>query len=266
MNGSDQTLSSELANLGFRLSGFREWPLDKALKTLSTIGYKSVELCLEHPDLDPEKLNAKKITKIKESLDENGLRISSVSYHGKRDSVPDLFEKQKRGIEIALEMGIRILVVGTASSENDPDGNHTFRALEELLIAAEEAGIMLVAEPEPDTVLNGMYEFSLLASRMAGSSLGLNLDVGHASLTEGDVCAVIEEWAPFILHTHIYDIRRPKHVHLLPGEGHLDLPDLIRTLREYNYNGDLTLDLFDIADAPDEWAKKAMEKCREIFV
>lgn len=266
MNNSTHKLADELDHLGFRLAGFREWTLDKALKSLSAIGYKSLELCLEHPDLTPEKLTARKITTVKNKLADSGLNVSAVSYHGKGDSVADAFERQKRGLEITHELGTQILIAGTVASQNDPDGKHTYRALEELLKAAEDAQITLALEPEPDTVLNGMYEFSMLASRLVGAKLGLNLDVGHAALTEGDVVAVIQEWGSFIVHTHIYDLRKPQHVHLLPGEGYLDFTGLIRTLRDNHYKGDLTLDLYDIADAPEEWASEAMEKCREVFL
>jgi hypothetical protein len=36
-------------------------------------------------------------------------------------------------------------------------------------------------------------------------------------------------------------------------------------LREHNYEGDLTIDLSGMDEAPDQLAKKAMERCREIF-
>jgi sugar phosphate isomerase/epimerase len=155
-----------------------------------------------------------------------------------------------------------VLVAGSPTTEVDPQGCSTFLALEELIRSAEGTGIVVALEPEPDTVINGIYEFSLIAAHMAGSPLGLNLDLGHAALTEGDPIAVIDEWSSFIMHVHVEDIRRPQHVHLLPGDGHLDLLRMIRKLRESGFAGDLTVDLFDILDAPDVWAQRAMERMR----
>ncbi len=254
--------TDNLSKLGFRLEGFRQWPLEKALDKIAQIGYHSVELCLEHPEMNPGALTSQSIGRIRKCLQETGLAISSISYHSKRDDLARAQQNQKLGIEIAQSLGASILVIGAPSTSTDPQGCATFLALEELIRSAEGSGIVIALEPEPDTVLHGIYEFSLLAAHLAGSPVALNLDLGHAALTEGDPTAVIEEWAPFIVHTHIEDIRKPNHTHLLPGDGHLDLLRMIKKLRETGYAGDLTIDLFDILDEPDIWAQKAMDRMR----
>ena len=251
-----------LSKLGFRLEGFCQWPMEKALAKIAQIGYHSVELCLEHPDLNPDSLTGDAIRRIKKGLEDSGLRLSSVSYHGKRESLSNALKNQKLGIEIAQSLGVGVLVVGAPSTSADPQGCSTFLALEELVRSAEGSGVVIALEPEPDTVIHGLYEFSLLAAHMAGSPLALNLNLGHAALTESDPIEVIEEWAPFIVHTHVEDIRKPNHSHLLPGDGHLDLLRMIKKLRETGYAGDLTIDLFDILDEPDVWAQKAMDRMK----
>lgn len=265
MIGNTFSGPEELSKLGFRLSGFLKWPLEKSIKCLAEAGYKSLDLCLGHPDMNPDKLSSAGISKIRKIIEANEMRISAVSYRGKNEDVDAALKKQRKGLGIAAELGSRILLVGTASEALDPDGQRTFRALEELLSEAESSGLTVAVEPEPETVLNGMYEFSMLASHVAGAPLGLNLNVAHAALTEGDVPAVIEEWAPFIVHAHISDVKKHEHAHLLPGDGHLDLCKVIMTLRENNYHGDLVLDLSETTEAPDQLAKKAMERFREIL-
>ena len=251
-----------LKKLGFRLEGFSQWPMDKALAKMAQIGYRSVELCLEHPDLSPASLTSKSIGEVKSALEISALRVSAISCHGKRDSLSNTLKNQKLGIEIAQSLEVGILVVGAPSSGADPQGCSTFLALEELIRSAEGSGVVIALEPEPDTVIHGIYEFSLLAAHLAGSSLALNLDLGHSALTEGDPLEVIQEWAPFIVHTHVEDIRKPNHTHLLPGDGHLDLLRMIKKLRECGYSGDLTVDLFDILDKPEVWAQRAMERMK----
>lgn len=265
MTGLETANISEMEKLGFHLSGFRKWPLDKSLKTLAKIGYKSVELCLEHPELDPAALTDEKIAAVEDLLKKYDLRLSSISYHGKTDDLATIFKKQKEALAVAQKFNCRVLVIGTPTTSADPQGCSSFQALEELLKAADGTGVVIAAEPEPDTVLNGMYEFSLLASHMAGSPLGLNLNLANATLTEGDAAAVIEEWSSFIVHTHICDARKNHSGHYLPGDGHLDLRRLVRKLRESNYWGDLTIDLIEIEDAPQDWALQALERCREIL-
>jgi sugar phosphate isomerase/epimerase len=168
MIGSTFTASGELTRLGFRLAGFKGWPLDESIRTLAEMGYQSVELCIEHPDMDPEKLTPDTIARIGEILKDNAIRVSSVGYSGKGDDIIASLAAQKRGLEIAREFDCRTLVVGTVLETADPDGSKTYKALEDLLRAAEETGLIIAVEPEPNTVLNGIYEFSLLASRLAG--------------------------------------------------------------------------------------------------
>ncbi len=265
MNSLEPMHLNEVEKLGFRLEGFKNWSVEKALLTLAQIGYRSVELCLEHPELDPHHITAAKISQVKQLLSDCNLRLSAVSHHSKGEALLTAHKAQLLGLELAPQLGTGILVVGTPSALTDPQGCATFKAIEELLKAAEALGITVALEPEPDTVVNGMYEFSLLASHMAGAPLALNLDIGHAALTEGNVCEVIQEWHPFIVHTHFEDIRKPAHQHLLPGDGHLDLRGCAATLRETGYTGDLTVDLYDILDEPDAWAAKAMNRCQKIF-
>ena len=254
--------ADELNKLGFRLEGFRQWPMDKALAKIAQIGYHSVELCLEHPDLNPDSLTDKSIGRVKKGVEDSGLCISSVSYHSRQHDLAKALQNQKLGIAIAQSLGTGVLVVGAPSTDADPQGCATFLALEELVRSAEGTGVVVALEPEPDTVIHGIYEFSLLAAHLAGSPLALNLDLGHSALTEGNPLEVIQEWAPFIVHTHVEDIRKPHHTHLLPGDGHLDLLRMIKRLRETGYGRDLTIDLFDILDEPDVWAQKAMDRMK----
>jgi fructoselysine 3-epimerase len=264
MIGTGSVGSGETGKLGFRLSGFRLWSVTHALQVLSEIGYRSVELCLEHPELDPSTLTKAKISEIRQVLRDTGLRVSAVSYHGKRDNFGVTLSKQKAGLELAREFGTSVLVAGTGLKASDPSGNKTYRALEELIWAAEEVGCIVAVEPEPDTVIHGMNEFSELVRRLAGAPIGLNLDVGHAALTEIDVSETINQWGSFLRHVHLEDIRKPHHVHLLPGDGELELSRFVGELRRVGYAGDLTIDLFDLLDKPDAWARRAMTRCREL--
>jgi fructoselysine 3-epimerase len=264
MIATQPTAAGGVGRFGFRLSGFHRWPVVQALKTLSEIGYQSVELCLEHPDLDPLTITRAKVAEIRQALDHSGLRVSAVSYHGKRDDLGKTLSKQKAGLELARDFGTEVLVAGTGLLISDPGRSNTYRALETLIRVAAEVDCIVAVEPEPDTVIHGMEEFSQLVSLMAGAPLGLNLDVGHAALTENDVGESIDKWGCFIRHVHFEDIRKPHHVHLLPGDGDLDLPNLVLKLRQVGYTRDLTVDLFDILDAPEVWARRAITRCHEL--
>ena len=50
----------------------------------------------------------------------------------------------------------------------------------------------------------------------------MNLDVGHAAVTDPDPAATIRELGSAIVHLHLEDIRERVHRHLFFGEGDID--------------------------------------------
>ncbi len=130
---------------------------------------------------------------------------------------------------------------------------------------AEQLGVRIAIEPEPGTVVDGSADMKRLIDRIGSADLGCNLDVGHAFLTDTDVCESIRELGTAIFHTHFEGMPKCEHNHLLPGEGDIDLQTIKTALDEIDYSGYYTVDLFDIADDPVRWGQDAlpgMEKLR----
>jgi sugar phosphate isomerase/epimerase len=265
MESQQRANSTELEKLGYRSTLYQEWPLDKCAQSLSRAGYKSLELCLKHPGLGVDDLTPESISQIKELLDKNSLRLSSVFYCVEGNDFDAIFIEQKKVLETAKQLGCKTLVLRTALEDTDPTRRNTSRNIMDLLQVAEGLEMTIAIETEPGTVLDSLFEFSQLVGDMAGLPIALNLNLGHAALTEGDVGAVIHDWARFIVQAHITDVRRPDHVHLLPGDGYLNLSDLVQVLRNCQYDGDLILDLTATDEAPDQLAEAAIERCKEIF-
>ncbi len=260
-NGAD-----EAARLGYSLAGFTDWPLAKVIETIAGAAYKSVELCLDHPELDAGKLTDDHIDQINSLLKKHDLHVSAVSCHSNLEDMRLIFENRLHGIDLAVKLGSRFLVLGCVSEDFDPGGEKTRKHLAKLLQKADTNGVTIAIDPEPETVIHGYYEFSMLARQMTGMPLGLNLNLTHVTLTEKDVFAVIEEWAPFIVHTHISDCINNEHTHLIPGDGRLDLKAIMASLRKNHYRGDFVLNLTDNSGPPDELARIAMDRCQEILV
>jgi sugar phosphate isomerase/epimerase len=255
----------EMQRLGFRLQPFEQWPLKNALEFLSKTGYKFVELNLDHPELQPAKITSKGISQIRSVLEEVGLTASAVSYLCKDKTIDTLSENLKSGLDLAFKIGAKVFILCAGPLCADPGGRNTRAALVEILNLAEECRIAVAVEPEPESTLHGLFEFSELARRLAGSPLRLNLNVAHTAITEGNLDEVIENWASYIVHVHLSDVRNREHAHLLPGDGHLDILSIVRKLREHNYDGNWTLDVTGQPGPPEQLAQQAIERCRSIF-
>ncbi|TKJ38354.1 hypothetical protein CEE37_12605 [candidate division LCP-89 bacterium B3_LCP] len=265
MNGLHTSERDELGNIGFRMGLVRDLPLKKSLKTLADAGYKSVGICSAHADFNNKKLSPAKLSKLKEQIDELDLRICSVCHCCKNVDPEAALDESRKGIELASELKCNLMILRTAPVEMDPQGRQTTHNIAELIQAAEEVHVKVAIEPEPGTVIHGLYEFSVLTSQLAGLPISLNLNIGNIALNEGNVIAVIQEWARFIEIVHLCDVRRPDQNHLLPGDGHLDIPDIVISLRKHHYKGDLVIDLDETAEAPDQLAVEAMQRCKQMF-
>ncbi len=253
----------DFSKIGYNLVSFQSWTLEKAFKVIADVGYSTVELCLEHPEMDPEKLLNGDIARIKAALEENGLRTSAISCNCKDANLDATFSECVKALDVALELGTKIFTISAPPENLDPGGQLTRQTLSKLLQIADNKGIIIAIENEPDSVIHGFYDFSMLISELINLPLGLNLNLSHAALTEQDVAAVINEFASHIVHTSISDCRKNQHDHLIPGDGNLDIHGLIVSLNRNHYQGDYILSPTSVNQSPDQLAKAAMDWCRE---
>jgi len=253
--------------IGFRTIGFRRFSAESAIRRIAAIGYDGVEVCLEHPGLEPEEIDVLNGAALATTAAAEGIEIATVSYHGDRDPLAARWERALRAVELTASMGTSTLIINAPRPGPDaPDDlERQFLAqLERLLERAGRLGVTIALEPEPGLLVHGVDEMLALIARMASEHLRVNLDVGHAFLTEDDVPAAIDRLGDLIVAAHIEDMPVGEHRHLVPGEGEMDLPATIAALDEIGFDGWLTVDLFDIADAPEEAARASLTRMREL--
>jgi len=251
----------------FRTSGWRYWPLELCLSELSAIGYGAVEFCLEHPDAAPRSMTPDRCKALVALLQRNNLGLSSVSFHGKREHPALKAEYTRRLVDVATLMRdagaeVEVLVVGSCLPGRDAaDEAARFERIvglmTEICPVAADRGFVVALEPEPDTVIEGTAAMDRLLNAVDHPALKVNLDLGHAEVTEGDVAGAIRHFANVLAHVHVEDIKDRVHVHLVPGEGDIDLPAAFRLLSEVGYRRPLTIDLFNINDDAVGWARRA---------
>jgi len=252
---------------GFRTAGFSKWTLGAALYEINDCGYDSVELCLEHPGCRPELMDDGRIQHIKKLLDETGLELSSVSYHGDGTPIEQRQENTFLALDVARKLEANVLVINTEAKEpgNDRQYAGILERLRHLCAMAEEYDIDLALEPEPGLVIESTKDLERTINVINSPRLKINLDIGHAFLTDNDVIKTIRRNCTKIVHTHIEDIAGGIHKHLLPGEGEMNLTEIIRTLDEIGYGGYLTIDLFDLGDQPGEIARDALAALKTVM-
>ena len=257
-----------MAKVGFRTAGFHEWAIERALAELARIGYDGVEICLEHPDCRPSDLTPQRSAELAHACRDLGLEVASVSYHGDVEPQPERRRNARLALDLVRPFGTDILILNGRRVElnDEAEGLAELEALlDELLPRAAELGVRLALEPEPGLATGSSDQMLQLIRRRDSDFLGVNLDVGHAYLTDPDVCASIPALGPSIFHTHVEGMPAGEHRHLLPGEGDLDLAAVCAALADTGYAGYYTVDLFRIADDPVDWARRALAGVRRVL-
>lgn len=137
--------------------------------------------------------------------------------------------------------------------------------LKECLDYAGQRGIKIGLEPEPFHLIERIEDLTRLLKEIDSEWLGVNLDIGHSLCIEGSiesVCGAIKELKTRIIHLHIEDIKDKKHYHLIPGAGDIGekgFKMVANSLKEIDYTGFLTVELYTYQSFPDSAAKQAIQ-------
>ncbi|SHF37554.1 Sugar phosphate isomerase/epimerase [Caldanaerobius fijiensis DSM 17918] len=251
---------------GFRTVGFSKWNIFDALKKIKEIGYEGVELCLEHPDMQSEKMDDEMIADVRRYLDGIGLEIASVSYHGDNDPLDVKISNTYKAIDIANKIGASILIINCEKKSNEVAGQYEslVKRMKDFASYAEQRGIVLAFEPEPLLIIQTVDDMIRLMDDVCSDNLKVNMDVGHTYITDPDLPEAILKLKDKIVHVHLEDIKNKVHSHLYPLDGDIDYKKMFHAFEEIGYNGYYVIDMFYIQEAPDVHAKVCFDRLQKL--
>jgi len=120
---------------------------------------------------------------------------------------------------------------------------------------ARERGLQLLVE-NYDQGSFSLKEFALLFAEV---DIGLTLDIGHASLQEGEgVEGYIARFKKRISHVHLHDNDRKLDQHLPLGAGKIDVARAVKSLKAF-YDGTITLEVHSRERGYLKMSKDALE-------
>ena len=274
--------------LGYNTNGFTSHSLDDALRVIGGLGYRSVAITLDHAALDPYGADLDgEVTRVAALLREleltpvieTGARFLLDPWRKHRPTLMDVDDADRRrradflarAIDVAGRLGAPAVSLwsGVAPAGADPADTEALDArlaagLLPLCRRAAEAGVVIALEPEPGMHVAAMADFDRIDRAVDHPALQLTLDVGHAHLTEPDAVDVVRRYGPRIANVHLEGMRRPVHDHLLPWEGDLDLPGVLRALDGVWYKGPATFELSRHSHDAVEVARRALAYVRSL--
>lgn len=275
--------------LGFSTNAFKKNTLDEAIESIAGIGYGAIELMADLHHAHPESFKAARRRAVKKNLGDRGVAVSNINafthfvdgdtYH------PTWFEADpartqiridhtKRCLELAAEFGARTVSVQpggpliTSELLHEAALDAFAENLSKCVETAERCGVILAIEPEPGLIIERASEYLRFKERYFAEvdCVKMNCDIGHLYCVGENPALVIRKIPDEIAHVHLEDIGANRvHQHLTPGKGVIDFADVFRALREVEYDGIATVELYPYETTAAGVAEAAYSHLRHVL-
>jgi len=270
---------------GYSTNAFVRFSLVEAIARIAQLGFYGLEIMCDRPHLYPEDFNEIDLAEIKRQIDEYHMKITnlnSFTLFAVGDTyLPSWIEPEQERREIRIRHTLNCIKIadslGCKNISIPPGGplNSASReacislfhkGLEEVIPLAEELGVKILLEPEPDLLIENSKEFKSFIRDVRSKSVGLNFDMGHFFCAGEDPTVAFEELFQWIGHVHLEDIAQSRvHNHLIAGHGKIRFLEIFKAMVRLNYQGDISLELYPYVDMPEKAGKESVEFLRPIF-
>jgi sugar phosphate isomerase/epimerase len=260
---------------------FEGWDFADVCKTISSLGYAGVEiapftLAPTVFDITEEQRDEVKTIAADHGLDIVGLHWLFARTEGYSLTSADAAVRKRTSEylqELALcsyEIGGRVLVLGSPPVRKIPDGmdkadaaQHFVDAITDSMMHVTEYNQRLLLEPlgpvETD-FMNTADEAESLREWIDHPSVGLHLDVKAMSTEAMTIPEVIKKHADHMIHFHANDPNMRG-----PGMGDVDFKPIFQALRDVEYHGWVSVEVFDFKPDPVTIARESIEYMKRIW-
>jgi sugar phosphate isomerase/epimerase len=271
---------------GYSTNAYVKFTVTEALERIAGLGFRGVEIMCDRPHLYPPDFDAQALGRIADTLIRHGLRVTnlnSFTLFAVGDTyLPSWIEPEAERREIRVRHTLQCLeaarALGAANISIPPGGplekgmtraeafKLFYAGLERVIPRAEELGIRVLVEPEPDLLMERTSEFKPFMREIRSPMVGLNFDVGHFYCAGEDPAAAFEELFEWVGHMHVEDIAASRvHRHLIAGQGVIDFPAVFSAMQRLGYAHDISLELYPYVDTPDEAGRDSLMHLRPMF-
>jgi len=258
---------------------FQDWPYEKACTYASELGYTGLEIAPFTINRDARKIDTQTRTQMRETATKAGLEIIGLHWllaktEGFYLTSPDEPTRERTAdyvcelARLCHELGGHVLVFGSPQQRNLLAGVNLARAtdyavevIQRVVPTLEKTGVTLALEPlgpaEGDFWLTAGEAIQTI-ERINSPQVRLHLDVKAMSSESKPVVDVIREGAPHMAHFHANDPNERG-----PGMGEVDFVPIFATLKEINYDGWISVEVFDYEPGIATLATESIRYMRE---
>jgi len=270
---------------GYSSNAYKNFSLGEAIDRIARKGFRGLEIMCDRPHLFPPDFNDTDLDDIRRAVSRNNLKITNLNcftLFAVGDTYlpswiePDSGRRMIRiqhtldCLKVADRLGCRNISIPPGGPLNGMERKQAvalyLQGIEKVAPLAEELGVKLLIEPEPDLLIENTGEFKSFVKAVQSPMVGLNFDIGHFFCVGEDPRVAFEDLFEWVGHIHLEDIASDRtHVHLIPGRGAIDFPDLFKAVQRLGYQGDISLELYTCVDAPDDAGQEGLEYLTPMF-
>jgi sugar phosphate isomerase/epimerase len=258
---------------------FEGWPHERVCQYVAEQGYLGLELAPF--TLAPRITDVSKEQRaiLRRHAEENGIQILGLHWllaktEGLHLTSPDSTIRSNTAaylVDLARccrDLGGELMVFGSPAQRRIPPGSSPSEArdyavdtLKRCLPWIADQGVKLCLEPlapsETD-FLNTCAEAVELMDRLQHPNLALHLDVKAMSSETVPILELIRKFASRTAHFHANDPNRRG-----PGFGNTDFKPIFSALRDSNYQGWVSVEVFDYSPDPETIARESIRYMRQ---
>jgi sugar phosphate isomerase/epimerase len=265
---------------------FGDRPFADVFSTVRELGYTGIEIApfTLAPGAEPfdlRRVPAERIVEVRTMAEDAGLEVIGLHWllaktEGYYLTSPDPTVRRRTAdyfrllAEVCADLGGSILVLGSPKQRNllpgvshDDAQAYATEVLHAAVPACAQFGVTIGLEPlgpaEGDFMLTAKAGVRL-AQMVASPHCKLHLDVKAMSSEGQPIEHIIRDSREWLVHFHANDPNL-----LGPGMGDVDFRPIFAALREINYGGWVSVEVFKYEPSPDEIARRSMEYMRTIL-
>lgn len=258
---------------------YQDWPHERVCEAVAKTGYTGLELAPFTFASRITDVTATQRAEIRRQAESHGLSIIGLHWllaktEGFMITSPEV-DVRKRTAQYLGELtkacrdfGAEILVLGSPMQRKIPPGatraqaeDYALDTLRQMLPELERQRVYLCLEPLAPTeadFLQTAAEGKAMLERLANPWVRLHLDVKAMSSEAKPVPDVVRANAPWMQHFHANDANRRG-----PGFGQTDFVPIFKALKDVNYRGWVSVEVFDYTPDPETIARESLRHMRE---
>ncbi len=258
---------------------FGDWEQPRIFRTLAEIGYTGVEIAPFTLNPDVRKISQRQRESLRKASEDAGVQLCALHWllsktegfhltHPDRDVRRATADYLGDLARFCRDLGGSVMVFGSPQQRNLLPGvereqamNHAAEVLQRVAPVLVECNVVLALEPlspRTTTFLATAAEAVELAERVDSPQCKLLLDCLAMTSESMPPADLIRRYAKWLVHFHANDPNRRG-----PGMGTLDFRPIFEALRDVDYRGWVSVEVFDVSPGAETIARESLNYMKE---